>query len=101
MVNTIAALRQEARGLLLLAFLSSCAGPSLGRRFPDPAETLKIGFDRREDVIRKMGSPYRVTVGPEGRELLVYLWADGRGQGEKCVVGLNADGVVYVVERLQ
>ena len=33
-----------------------------------------------------------------GRTILVYLWADGDGHGEKCVIGFNEVGLVHSIE---
>ena len=76
----------------------ACGGVQLGRPFPEPTSTLKIGYDREADVIAKMGAPYRRTLDSRGRLLLTYLWADGEGQGQTCLVALNEDGVVALVD---
>ena len=45
-----------------------------------------------------LGRPYRKTIDPMGRTILVYLWADGDGNGEKCVIGFNEVGLVHSIE---
>lgn len=93
--------RGKVRCLLLaLVFvLGACAGPRLGRPFRvDPRVDVKVGFDTKRDVITKMGKPYRTFVDSAGREVLTYVWADGRGGGEKCLIALNKNGLVYLIE---
>lgn len=102
MMHVAAARLKAITALLLLLFMVACASVSLGRRFPiDPAAELKVGHDRKADVLRKMGKPYRSSVDSEGREILTYVWADGDGHGEKCVIALNKNNVVYLVEVAQ
>ena len=87
------------RWFLILLLLASCSPLSLGRPFKvHPGVALKPGHDRTEDVLRKMGPPYRHAVDGRGRVLFTYLWADGEGGGEKCVVAFNENGVVSLVE---
>jgi hypothetical protein len=77
----------------------ACTSMALGRRFPiDPRSGLKIGHDQKRDVLRKMGQPYRRFVDTEGREVFTYVWADGKGQGQKAIIAFNANDVVYLVE---
>ena len=45
-----------------------------------------------------MGQPYRRTLDTRGRVLLTYVWADGQGGGETCLVALNEDGIVALVD---
>ena len=45
-----------------------------------------------------MGPPYRSVIDKRGQEVLTYVWADGRGGGEKCLIVLNKNGIVSVVE---
>lgn len=79
--------------------LSACAPLVLGRPFQtDPRTAIKVGHDSKADVLRKMGAPYRRSVDSEGHEMLVYVFADGKGEGQKCVVAFNKNDVAYVVE---
>ena len=88
------------RALTLTALaLTGCAPLVLGRPFlVDPSKEIKIGHDVKADVLRKMGDPYRRSVDSEGHEMLVYVFADGKGGGQKCVVAFNKNDVAYVVE---
>jgi hypothetical protein len=81
-----------------LAGLVACAAPGLGHRFAMNPNDLKVGHDEKEDVLRKMGQPYRRFVDSKGREVFVYVWADGQGNGEKCIIAFNEDDAVYLVE---
>jgi len=86
-------------GLLIISLLSvACGGVQLGQPYPEPTTTLKIGYDREEDVLAKMGPPYRRTLDSRGRLLLTYIWADGQGAGQSCLVALNEDGIVALVD---
>jgi len=77
----------------------ACASPQIGRPFPiDPVRELKIGYDEKTDVLLEMGQPYRVFVDSQGHEVFVYVWADGRGGGQKCLIAFNENDVVYLVE---
>jgi hypothetical protein len=94
-------LRPALVSLALLAgvtFGSGCASNALGQRFPDPISTLKIGHDTENDVVTKLGSPFRRTLDTQGRTVLTFLWADGDGAGTSCIVALNQDGVVALVD---
>ena len=83
----------------LILFCASCFPLSLGRRFSsDPHKVVKVGFHQEQDVLDLLGRPYRRTIDSNGRLLLVYLWADGEGAGEKCVIGFNELGVVHSLE---
>lgn len=85
--------------ILLFSFITGCFPVTLGKRFQsDPRSTVKIGFHQEGDVIALMGRPYRKSVDESGRTILVYLWADGEGDGEKCVIGFNELGVVHSLE---
>jgi hypothetical protein len=89
------------RLLARLAAVSAvaCAGPQIGRPFPiDPVRELKLGYDEKADVLREMGQPYRSFVDSQGHEVFVYVWADGRGGGQKCLIAFNENDVVYLVE---
>jgi hypothetical protein len=77
----------------------ACANPQIGRPFPiDPLRELKVGYDEKADVLREMGQPYRSFVDSQGHEVFVYVWADGRGGGQKCLIAFNENDVVYLVE---
>ncbi len=93
------------RRILLLAALGlvcaalSCMPIRLGRRFPiNPQTDLKVGHDQKTDVLRKMGRPQRSFIDSEGREVFTYLWADGRGNGQKALIAFNKNNVIYLVE---
>lgn len=93
-------------GLLCAATVAitvgGCASLSLGSRFPiNPRQQIKVGHDTEKDVITKMGQPFRRATDAQGRAILTYVWADGKGYGEKCVVAFNKNGLVYVVEVVQ
>lgn len=76
-----------------------CARVTIGAPFQiDPHKELKIGHDRKSDVLRKMGQPYRSFVDSLGHEVFTYVWADGQGTGKKCVIAFNQNEVVYLVE---
>ena len=86
-------------GLALMIVISGCFPVTLGRKFQsDPRSTLKVGFHKEADVVALMGRPFRRSMDDSGRTILVYLWADGEGEGEKCVVGFNEMGVVHSIE---
>ena len=83
----------------VLAFTVACFPVQLGRSFQaDPRTTIKVGFHQEGDVLALLGRPYRKTIDPMGRTLLVYLWTDGDGAGEKCVIGFNEVGLVHSIE---
>ena len=87
--------------LLATAFAATtaCGAIRIGARFPiDPKTELKVGHDQKTDVVRKMGQPYRSFVDSQGHEIYTYVWADGQGAGQKCVIAFNANDVVYLVE---
>ena len=82
-----------------VTLLLGCFPVQLGRGFQtDPRTTIKVGFHQEGDVLALMGRPYRKTIDPSGRTILVYLWTDGDGDGEKCVIGFNEVGLVHSVE---
>ena len=84
---------------LLPIAVMACASPQIGRPFPiDPVRELKIGYDEKTDVLLEMGQPYRTFVDSQGHEVFVYVWADGRGGGQKCLIAFNENDVVYLVE---
>ena len=83
----------------LIFATAACASTSLGRRFAvNPLDAIKVGHDQKKDILKKMGRPYRRSVDSRGREVFTYLWADGKGAGQKCTIGFNKSDVVYVVE---
>lgn len=85
--------------LALTLVCTSCFPLSLGRRFAsDPQKVVKVGFHQEQDVVDLLGRPYRRTIDADGRVLLVYLWTDGEGAGEKCVIGFNELGVAHSLE---
>ncbi len=84
--------------LVIAAMLSSCAPLRLGHPFRIAPSKVKVGHDQKRDVIAKMGPPYRSVIDKRGQEVLTYVWADGRGGGEKCLIVLNKNGIVSVVE---
>lgn len=82
--------------------VGGCATLSLGSRFPiNPRQEIKVGHDTEKDVINKMGQPFRRATDAQGRAILTYVWANGKGYGEKCVIAFNKNGLVYVVEVVQ
>ncbi|MBI2377838.1 MAG: hypothetical protein HYV07_27800 [Deltaproteobacteria bacterium] len=85
--------------LVLGAFIFGCVSVPIGRRVSaDPRTALKVGHDRQSDVLSKLGPPYRKFVDSRGHEVFAYLWADGEGAAEKCLVAFNEVGAVYLVE---
>ena len=73
-----------------MLFLQACAPLSMGRPFRvNPEIALKPGHDSRGDVISKMGQHFRKSLDSQGREIFTYLWADGKGGGQKCIVLFN------------
>ena len=64
----------------------------------DPLSEIKIGHDQKQDVLRKMGPPYRAFVDSRGHEVLTYVWANGKGAGRKYLIALNENDVVYLIE---
>ena len=94
----MSAIKKSPRLVILLA-LSACASIPIGHAFPDNAQKIiRVGYDRKQDVLSKMGQPYRRSVDSLGHEVYVYVWADGDGHGEKCVVAFNGNDVVYLVD---
>jgi len=85
-----------------LFLLQACAPLSMGRPFRvNPEIALKPGHDSRGDVLSKMGQPFRKSVDAQGREMFTYLWADGKGGGQKCIVLFNKNKTVALVEVVQ
>lgn len=85
--------------VLVGLFIGGCFPVTLGRGFQtDPRTTLKIGFHQEGDVVALMGRPFRKSIDASGRTILVYLWTDGEGDGEKCVIGFNDIGVIHSIE---
>ncbi len=88
-----------AGGFVLSSLIAACFPVQLGRGFQaDPRTTVKVGFHQEGDVLALLGRPYRKTIDPMGRTILVYLWTDGDGNGEKCVIGFNEVGLVHSIE---
>ena len=88
-----------AGALMIIALLSGCSALSLGAPFKvNPHQAIKVGHDAQKDVLRKMGTPYRRLQDPQGREIFTYIWADGKGHGEKCTIAFNKNGLVTLVE---
>jgi hypothetical protein len=86
---------------LLLLFLcaAACSAVKIGRPFAvDPRGDLKVGHDRKADVVKKMGEPYRRFVDSGGHEVFTYVYADGNGGGSKAIIAFNKNDVVYLVE---
>ncbi len=83
---------------LALGLALACAPPRLGKRFGTDPTRIKVGHDTRKDVVAKMGSPYRKALDSRGQEVLTYVWADGKGRGEKAIIVLNKNGLVSLVE---
>ena len=85
-----------ATGLLLI---QACAPLSMGRPFKVyPEIALNPGHDSKGDVLSKMCQPFRKSVDNEGREIFTYLWADGKGNGQKCIILFNKNKTVALVE---
>lgn len=83
---------------VVLSFVG-CAPVQIGRKYSGQPQTeVKVGFHNKSDVEAKMGPPFRKAVDGQGREVYTYVWADGKGAGEKCVIAFNKNGIVYLVE---
>jgi len=92
-------MKRFAIAALLLATLAACAPITVGRRLTaDPRSELKVGYDAKADVQKKLGQPYRKTVDSKGHEVWTYVWADGNGGGQKYTVAFNGADVVFLVE---
>ena len=79
--------------------VAGCGSAKIGRPFKiDPRRELKVGHDQKADVERKMGRPYRRFVDSKGHEVFTYVWADGKGRGQKCLIAFNENNVIYLVE---
>jgi len=84
---------------ILLIFSIACAGPlTMGRDFGNSYLKVKEGYHTKQDVVRIMGEPYKRETDPEGRQIYTYFWADGRGDGQKCVIVFNKKGEVMLKE---
>ena len=84
---------------LVLILSPACSSLEIGSRFTvNPNQALKPGHDSKKDVLQKMGSPYRRLTDPKGREIFTYVWTDGEGNGQKCTVAFNKNGLVTFVE---
>lgn len=89
-------------GFVVFGFLMACAPAKLGQRFRvSPREAVKLGVDNRTTVQSTLGAPQRRFTDPDGREVFVYLWADGEGAGEKYMIAFNTEGVAYLVEAVR
>ena len=76
-----------------------CSPVTIGSPFRvNPYKAIKIGHDSRKDIINKMGEPYRKNIDAQGREIFTYVWADGKGNGRKCVILFNKNNLVALVE---
>ena len=76
-----------------------CSPVTIGRPFPvNPYKAIKVGHDSRKDILNKMGNPYRKNFDAKGREIFTYVWADGKGNGRKCVILFNKNNLVALVE---
>ena len=85
--------------LLVVVLQFGCASLHIGREFEQRPETsIRVGYHTVTDVEALMGQPYRKAVDGQGRQVYTYLWADGRGSGEKCIVAFNKNDIVYLVE---
>ena len=79
--------------------IQGCGPVTIGSPFRvNPEKAIKVGHDTRKDVLNKMGNPYRKNVDAKGREIFTYLWADGKGNGRKCVILFNKNNLVALVE---
>ncbi len=85
-------------GSLTAGLMVACAPPRLGSPFRTDPARIKVGHDAKKDVIAKMGAPYRKALDSRGQEVLTYVWADGKGRGEKAIIVLNKNGLVSLVE---
>lgn len=85
--------------LLGAALVIGCSPVTIGRPFRvNPYKAIKVGHDSRKDILNKMGNPYRKNVDAKGREIFTYVWADGKGNGRKCVILFNKNNLVALVE---
>jgi outer membrane protein assembly factor BamE (lipoprotein component of BamABCDE complex) len=92
-------MKRFAIAALLLASLAACSPVTVGRRLTaDPRSEVKVGYDAKPDVMKKLGQPYRKTVDSKGHEVWTYVWADGNGGGQKYTVAFNGADVVFLVE---
>ncbi len=90
---------QRCLASFLFVAATGCATVSLGRQFAaDPRTTVKVGLHSKQDIVAAVGPPVRTFLDSRGREVFTYLWADGRGAGEKCLIAFNENAIVYLVE---
>ncbi len=83
--------------IVVLLGLMACAGPlQMGRNFGNSCTKVKEGYHSGSDVVRIMGEPYARETDPKGRRIFVYFWADGKGNGQKCVIVFNRKGRVML-----
>ena len=92
-------MKRIALCLFVAATLAGCSPVTVGRRLSaDPRSELKVGYDSKPDVVKKLGPPFRKTVDSKGHEVWTYVWADGNGGGQKYTVAFNGADVVFLVE---
>jgi hypothetical protein len=90
------------RFCILAVLLLACGPQTIGRPFTvNPRDVVRLGVDNRTSVENSLGKPHRRFTDPEGREVFVYVWADGNGGGEKYLVAFNGQGVAYLVEAVR
>jgi len=87
---------------LLMLALAACSPATIGRPFAkNPRDQVRVGFDTKPVVLGSLGTPHRRFTDPEGREVFVYVWADGSGGGDKLFVAFNSQGIAYLVENVR
>ena len=87
---------------LILLLLAACVPATIGHPFTrNPRDAVKLGVDNRAKVESALGRPHRRFSDPDGREVFVYVWADGKGNGEKYLVAFNGEGIAYLVEAVR
>ncbi len=90
---------KRASLLFLLSLGTACGPMTIGRPFSvNPEVSIKVGHDQKKDVLKKMGQPFRRNKDAEGREIYTYVWADGKGGGQKCIIVFNKAQTVAIVE---
>ena len=86
----------------IFALLLACAPQTIGHPFKvNPRDAVELGVDNRGAVESALGKPRRRFTDPDGREVFVYVWADGKGGGEKYLVAFNGEGIAYLVEAVR
>ena len=97
LARTTRALLMSAALVMLLCV--ACGPRFIGRSFAvNTATQIKVGHDQKRDVLQKMGPPVRRTVDGGGGEIFTYLWANGHGGGQKCIIAFNKNGTVSLVQ---